>query len=79
MIRVPNAEGTFVGTEGGDRLSGGGVLMGNGGNDSLYGGAGDDTLIGGEGNDFLDGFFGDDVYIVRKGEGIDEIADNRWE
>lgn len=43
-------------------FSGGGDLIGNGGNDTLLGGSGDDRLIGGTGNDILKGGFGiDDV------------------
>ena len=62
VITAPNAEGTFAGTQG---------------DDLIYGEAGNDTLIGGAGNDTLEGEVGNDVYIVRKGEGNDEIVDTR--
>jgi Ca2+-binding RTX toxin-like protein len=46
---------TQFGTNGNDRLKGGG------GNDQLYGGAGDDALLGGAGADHLDGGSGNDT------------------
>ena len=82
VITEPNAEGTFVGTQGGDSLYGRGdndVLIGEAGNDTFESGSGDDTLFGGAdndnlysgvGNDTLDGGAGDDTL---NGGGGDDV------
>ena len=59
-------------------------LMGGAGNDTLRGGMGDDELMGGAGNDKVKGDRGDDVlyggegmdtFVIRMGDGDDEIRD----
>jgi hypothetical protein len=45
------------------------------GADSIRGGAGNDTLDGGVGQDILWGEAGADTFLIRKGTGIDIIAD----
>lgn len=46
------------------------LIMGHGGDDTLFGGLGDDTLDGGEGDDVLDGGAGNDVLIGGPGADI---------
>ena len=59
----------IVGSDGDDRLYGGGRLLGRGGNDYLEGGGARDVLLGGPGNDeFLD-IVGPDV--IHGGPGAD--------
>jgi len=53
-------------------------IDGRGGNDTLEGGGGADTLTGGLGDDWLDGSGGADVYIYRRGDGRDIIADHDY-
>jgi len=79
---------TLVGSDAADVIRGEGGndnLQGGRGNDQLYGGEGADELIGGAGNDTLDGgsgrdkLFGnsgDDVYILNRNNGFDEIFDS---
>lgn len=59
-------------------------IIGSRGNDQLNGGDGDDVLRGGRGSDYLDGGLGNDklrggpgsdVFIIRPGEGIDQVMD----
>ena len=50
-------------------------IDGYGGNDTLSGNDGNDTIIGGTGNDSLRGGNGDDIFVYRKGDGNDIIAD----
>ncbi len=67
-----------VGTDGGDRLTGGtnpDLLFGGAGLDWLYGDAGDDTLRGGDGHDWLFGEAGNDV--LDGGAGIDKAGFHR--
>lgn len=66
------------GLAGNDRLVGNGDangLSGGLGDDTLYGNAGADTLAGGEGYDYLVGGEGDDVYLVDRDAGTDDIFD----
>lgn len=87
---VLNAGGEAAGTLGGDGnyLNGGAgddLLLGREGSDWLEGGDGTDILEGGDGDDILaggggagdtlHGGRGDDQYILRSGDGIDEIRD----
>jgi len=65
------------GTSGTDQLVGGAgndALVGDAGNDHLVGGAGRDLLLGGLGNDDLNGSADDDIFLIRKGTGIDVIT-----
>ena len=48
------------------------VLLGNGGNDSLYAGLGDDIVNAGRGSDFLFGDHGDDTLNLEAGDDIAE-------
>lgn len=69
-----------LGGEGDDTLSGGAgndVLAGEAGNDTLEGGDGNDLLLGGRGADLLRGGGGDDTYIYFRGDGRDEILDQK--
>ncbi len=52
-------------------------LDGGGGDDVLWGDEGDDTLVGGQGNDTLvdDAATTDDIYVYRRGDGLDTISD----
>jgi Ca2+-binding RTX toxin-like protein len=62
------------GTEGNDRIRGGGgidTIWGDGGNDRLEGGGDNDSIIGGAGNDIITDSFGDD--IIKGGDGHDFI------
>lgn len=77
----------LYGADGNDQLLGDGgqdYLEGGAGDDLLAGGTGNDTLYGQIGNDTLDGGLSDDVlvgggdrdtFIIRSGDGIDQIAD----
>ena len=72
---------------GNDTLSGeagNDLLNASDGDDSMLGGAGNDTLIGGENNDTLDGGLGSDslfggagsdIFLLRSGDGTDQIND----
>lgn len=60
-----------------DGGAGGDVLDGGAGNDTLLGNAGDDTLIAGAGDDILAGSDGDDIYRFGRGDGVDQIQENR--
>ena len=51
------------------------VITGNAIGNVLLGGAGNDTLDGGAGQDILYGEAGADTFLIRKGTGIDIIAD----
>jgi Ca2+-binding RTX toxin-like protein len=51
------------------------VIKGNAGVNVLFGGLGDDTLDGGASLDILWGEAGADTFLIRKGTGIDIIAD----
>ena len=62
---------TLKGREGSDWLEGGD------GADTITGGANDDILAGGAGdNDSLRGGSGDDQYIVRLGDGLDQLEED---
>ncbi len=67
-------DGSILGTDGADTLSGGigaDTIFGFDGDDSLIGEDGDDSLVGGAGNDTLRGGWGDDTLLG--GDGDDEI------
>jgi Ca2+-binding RTX toxin-like protein len=51
------------------------LIIGNAIDNWLLGGAGNDTLDGGAGQDILYGQAGSDTFLIRKGTGIDIIAD----
>ena len=51
------------------------LIVGNAIGNVLLGGAGNDTLDGGAGQDILWGEAGADTFLIRKGTGIDIIAD----
>jgi Ca2+-binding RTX toxin-like protein len=51
------------------------VMSGNSGENLLLGGAGNDTLEGGAGRDIFFGDAGSDTFLIRKGTGMDIIAD----
>ncbi|MEM9274439.1 MAG: hypothetical protein AAGA80_15955 [Cyanobacteria bacterium P01_F01_bin.143] len=68
------------GNSGFDLLSGNNgndLLVGGNGNDVLRGDAGDDTLDGGNGNDTLFGGIGADSFVLRAGQGTDNIVNYR--
>ena len=69
-----------LGGSGDDLLEGGDgndVLAGEAGDDTLEGGDGDDILLGGRGADLLRGGGGNDTYIYFRGDGRDEILDQK--
>ena len=70
---------TFTGTAGGETLQGyyheDDILLGLGGNDTLYARDGDDILIGGAGNDSLNGGDGNDTYEWSVGDGNDTLSE----
>lgn len=51
------------------------TIVGFTGDDDIYGGEGDDLIDGGAGRDFLLGGDGADTFILRSGDGEDEIFD----
>mgnify|MGYP006285292699 CR=1 FL=1 len=55
-----------------------GIVLGGGGNDTVYGGKGDDTLVGDSGNDRIDGSIGADVMIGGAGDDI-YFVDNSFD
>ncbi|MBK1813108.1 hypothetical protein JHL18_21030, partial [Clostridium sp. YIM B02505] len=65
------------GTDGEDNLVGWSdmvsIMKGYKGNDTISGNRYNDTLDGGEGNDSLNGGYGADIYIFKKGYGVDKI------
>ena len=66
------------GGEGDDELNGDwgdDFLLGGDGHDILIGSWGDDRLEGGLGDDELQGGRGSDRFVLRSGEGIDQILD----
>ena len=66
------------GFAGNDTLRGNGgddLIDGGEGADRMYGGVGNDTLIGGTGNDVMEGEDGDDTYLIRAGDGIDQVSE----
>lgn len=68
----------ITGTDSNDSLYGTGVrerIQGLAGNDYIHGGYGNDTLDGGAGNDQLWGGAGADQYVLRAGDGVDQIFD----
>jgi len=70
----------LIADEGNDVLDGGNgddVLAGMDGNDTLRGGEGKDMLLGGTGVDYLQGGGGDDTYFYFRGDGKDQIFDNK--
>ncbi len=78
VITGTNGSDNLVGTDGADQiegLNGKDTLLGGNGNDLLVGGAGNDLLDGGVGNDILTGGAGEDVFVLRSGEGEDNITD----
>jgi len=69
-----NAQSTYNGTDGTDRIYGGNdtdTVWGNEGDDVIEGGDGADTILGGEGNDRITDTHGDDV--LKGGPGNDAI------
>ncbi|MGL3807530.1 Ig-like domain-containing protein [Paeniglutamicibacter sp. R2-26] len=69
-----NAQSTFNGTAGNDRIWGGidnDTVWGNDGNDVVEGNDGADTVLGGEGRDIITDSHGDDV--LKGGPGNDAI------
>ena len=50
-------------------------LFGGEGNDTLMGHSGHDLLSGGSGTDRLLGGWGNDIYLLRPGDGVDQIED----
>jgi Ca2+-binding RTX toxin-like protein len=74
------ADDYLIADAGNDMLDGGNgddVLAGMDGNDTLSGGEGSDKLLGGKGADLLQGGGGDDTYFYFRGDGMDEIFDNK--
>ncbi|MEK7345847.1 MAG: calcium-binding protein [Pseudomonadota bacterium] len=74
------ADDYLIADAGNDMLDGGNgddVLAGMDGNDTLSGGEGSDKLLGGKGADLLQGGGGDDTYFYFRGDGKDEIFDNK--
>lgn len=72
----------LIGDEGNDTLEGGDgddTMAGQDGDDTLDGGDGNDLLLGGTGSDMLMGGGGDDTYIYFRGDGRDEILDQKLE
>lgn len=70
----------LIGGDGNDVLEGGDgndALAGQEGDDVLKGGEGKDILLGGTGSDILQGGAGDDTYIYFRGDGKDEILDQK--
>jgi RTX calcium-binding nonapeptide repeat (4 copies) len=55
--------------------SGNDALVGEADKDHLLGGRGRDLLLGGPGKDVMVGGPGDDTFLIRKGTGVDIIAD----
>ncbi|HHP7244523.1 MAG TPA: hypothetical protein ACFE0H_07545 [Elainellaceae cyanobacterium] len=51
------------------------IVLGGNGNDMLNGGSGDDILDGGRGRDKYRGKAGSDIFVIRKGQGSDQILD----
>ncbi|MGJ3245533.1 MAG: hypothetical protein ACFE0I_05585 [Elainellaceae cyanobacterium] len=51
------------------------IVLGGNGNDVLNGGSGDDILDGGRGRDKYRGKGGSDVFVIREGQGPDQILD----
>jgi len=75
-----DADDYLIADAGNDTLDGGNgddVLAGMDGNDTLSGGEGKDMLLGGAGADVLMGGGGDDTYFYFRGDGKDEIFDNK--
>ena len=82
-----SANDTIFGGDGNDQLRGGGNdddLIGGAGFDSLFGGDGRDELSGNSGSDLLSGGLGNDtltggaqgdVFVFRRGAGVDVITD----
>lgn len=66
-------------TEGGEidasEYTGGAILSGGGGSQTLIGSSGEDLIIGGSGNDILSGGDGNDVFSFSGNFGIDVILD----
>lgn len=80
QVRVGGTAGNDMlqGTAGDDSFSGGAgndTLYGMAGNDQLNGDEGDDVLDGGLGNDRLEGGAGNDIYVYKRGNGSDTVAD----
>ncbi len=74
------ADDYLIADAGNDVLDGGNgndVLAGMDGNDTLSGSEGNDKLLGGKGADLLQGGGGDDTYFYFRGDGKDEIFDNK--
>ncbi|SDM59204.1 calcium-binding protein [Polaromonas sp. JS666] len=71
--RVEFADGTVWGLSDLLDLS---IIRGTAGDDSLSGTVGADVLQGLGGNDLLSGGFGNDVYLYKRGDGSDTIADS---
>lgn len=74
------ADDYLIADAGNDMLDGGNgddVLAGMDGNDTLMGGEGNDKLLGGKGVDLLQGGGGNDTYFYFRGDGKDEIFDNK--
>jgi hypothetical protein len=56
-------------------LSGNDAVVGEGDKDDLFGGSGRDLLLGGADKDVMFGGPGNDTFLIRKGTGVDTIAD----
>ena len=74
-VTIKGVADTINGSNSGDCLkvadlcrTGGAVVDGRGGADTIYGGAYDDVLKGGDGNDILFGQSGDDILYGQKGD-----------
>lgn len=87
IINAQAGDDTVFGYGGNDIISGGDgtdSIFGDAGDDVVHGGSGVDLVSGGLGNDILEGGLGNDMlnggpdndlYIIRFGEGLDEITE----
>ena len=69
-IAASSANDNLFGANGADTIDGGS------GNDTIHARDGDDTLIGGKGDDILFGEGGNDTYLLKSGDGNDQITDD---
>ena len=87
QINGLNGADILIGRAGNDTIDGGAgadTLLGRRGNDQLFGGKGRDQLVGdrgqdlldgGEGSDRLSGGGGADLFVIRAGDGRDQVLD----
>ncbi|NEP08320.1 MAG: calcium-binding protein, partial [Okeania sp. SIO4D6] len=78
ILRGGGGQDLLIGGNGDDNLEGNGgrdELIGGNGDDNLEGGGNNDTLDGGLGSDLLTGGNGADSFILRSGDGSDDILD----